>query len=74
MRRACTAIVFLLSLAVAAPAARAQTVEEARARVDHHLREVDQIIRHFQDAVNADCPASRPGPSGGSTSTARWSG
>ena len=56
MRRACTAVGFLLSLAIAAPAAQAQTVEEARARVDHHLREVDQIIRHFQDAVNVDCP------------------
>ena len=27
-----------------------------RTRVEHHLREVDQIIRYFQDAVNADCP------------------
>jgi hypothetical protein len=32
------------------------SVQEARARVDYHLREVDQIARHFQGVVNADCP------------------
>ena len=42
--------------AVVASAVGAQTVEEARARVDHHVREADQIIRHFEAAVNADCP------------------
>jgi hypothetical protein len=32
------------------------SVEEARARVEHHLREADQIIRHFEDAASAECP------------------
>jgi hypothetical protein len=34
----------------------AQTAQDARARVGYHLREVDQIIRHFQEVVSADCP------------------
>jgi hypothetical protein len=50
------AVALLFTIVAAGPAAQAQTVEEARARVEHHLREVDQIIRYFQDAVNADCP------------------
>jgi hypothetical protein len=49
--------VALLSLAFPVVAsAQAQTVEEVRARVDHHLREADQIIRHFEDVVSSDCP------------------
>jgi hypothetical protein len=35
--------------------APAPSVEEARARVEHHLREADQIIRHFEQAASADC-------------------
>jgi len=46
----------LVFLAGVAPAARAQTVEEVRPRVDHHIREAEQIIRHFQEVVSADCP------------------
>jgi hypothetical protein len=46
----------LLGAVLAIAPAVAQTVEQARARVDHHLREVDQIIRHFQEVVTADCP------------------
>ncbi len=38
------------------PPAVAQTVQEARARVGYHLREVDQIIRHFHEVVSTDCP------------------
>ena len=55
MRRRLIVVALLFPIAVAG-SAPAQTVEEVRARVDHHLREVDQIIRHFQDAVNTDCP------------------
>jgi hypothetical protein len=46
----------VLPMGPGAPAARAQSVQEVRARVDHHLREVDQIVRHFQGVVHADCP------------------
>lgn len=56
MRRSCIAAALLFLVSASATSARAQTVEEVRARVDHHLREADQIIRHFQDVVNADCP------------------
>ena len=46
----------LLSLAPGGPVAMAQSVQDVRARVDHHLREVDQIARHFQGVVSTDCP------------------
>ena len=50
------ALALLLPIAVAGPLAQAETVEEARTRVEYHLREVDQIIRYFEDAAKADCP------------------
>lgn len=51
------AMAVLIPIGLGTPLAMAQTtVQEARARVDHHLREVDQIVQHFQDVVNADCP------------------
>jgi hypothetical protein len=46
----------LPAVPVAIAPALAQSVEQARARVDYHLREVDQIIRHFQEVVGAGCP------------------
>ena len=57
-----TATAVLFSIGLGMPLAMAQTVQEARTRVEHHLREVDQIVRHFQDVVNTDCPrfSSRP--------------
>ena len=48
------ALLFVVASAVTT--VEAQTVEEVRTRVDHHLREADQIIRHFEDVVRADCP------------------
>ena len=41
-----------------AAAARADdlTADEARPRVEHHLIEADQIVRHFETVVAADCP------------------
>ena len=32
------------------------TADEARPRVEHHLTEVQQIVRHFETVVAADCP------------------
>src|SRR5262245_49999197 len=54
--RGWVALVLLVAASGAAPVAWAQTVEEVRVRVDYHLREADQIIQHFEAAVNADCP------------------
>jgi hypothetical protein len=55
MRRGAFAVVSLLVLLAVAPAA-ADPVEEARARVDYHLRQIDEIIQHFQDVLGRDCP------------------
>jgi hypothetical protein len=41
------------SLAVAAPDS---TPEAARVRVDHHLREVQQLSQHFETVLAQDCP------------------
>jgi len=55
--RVSLAVVLLFFIAASAgPTVEAQTVEEVRTRVDHHLREAEQIIRHFDDVVRADCP------------------
>ena len=48
-------MVLLLGLAVAAWAGDL-TADEARPRVEHHLIEVEQIVRHFETVVAADCP------------------
>jgi len=33
-----------------------RTAEEARPRVEHHLVEADQIVRHFEGVLAEDCP------------------
>lgn len=33
-----------------------RTAEEARPRVEHHLLEADQIVRHFENVIADDCP------------------
>ena len=33
-----------------------RTADEARPRVEHHLLEADQIVRHFESVVAEDCP------------------
>jgi hypothetical protein len=33
-----------------------RTAEEARPRVEHHLLEADQIVRHFESVIADDCP------------------
>ena len=51
-------IVLLLLAALVAPAwARDQRPpEEARARMEHHLKEVTRLAQHFDDVMNAECP------------------
>ena len=33
-----------------------RTADEARPRVEHHLLEADQIVRHFESVIAEDCP------------------
>jgi hypothetical protein len=49
-------VAWLVTITASAPLAHAQTAQDARSRVDYHLLEIDQIIRHFQEVVNRDCP------------------
>lgn len=48
-------VVQALGLATVASAGE-MTAEEARPRVEHHLIEVDQIVRHFESVMAEDCP------------------
>ena len=45
----------VLGLAVVA-AAGDRTADEARPRVEHHLIEAEQIVRHFEGVIAEDCP------------------
>ena len=55
MRRALAALVLAL-LAVPAWARDERTPEEARPRVEHHLKEVNRLARHFDGVMNGSCP------------------
>ena len=33
-----------------------RTADEARPRVEHHLLEADQIVRHFESVIAENCP------------------
>ena len=56
MRRLAGLIV-LQALGLAAIASAGdRTAEEARPRVEHHLLEADQIVRHFESVLAEDCP------------------
>jgi len=51
------ALVVVVLLAVPAVAREPQRPpEEARARVEHHLREMEPIIAHFQTVLDSECP------------------
>jgi hypothetical protein len=53
-------LVLLLLLGVPAAPAWARephrTVEEARTRMEYHLREVNQLSEHFESLMQKDCP------------------
>ena len=52
------ALVLILLGVLAAPAwaRNERTPEEARARMEHHLKEVTRLAQHFEGVLNADCP------------------
>jgi hypothetical protein len=56
--RATLATVLLLAALTSPALAREpqRPVEEARARMEHHLREVTQLADHFERVLAADCP------------------
>jgi len=55
--RGLTGLIALQALGLAAIASAGdRTAEEARPRVEHHLLEADQIVRHFESVLAADCP------------------
>ena len=52
-----TGLIALQALGLAAiSSAGDRTAEEARPRVEHHLLEADQIVRHFESVLAEDCP------------------
>jgi hypothetical protein len=55
MRRPLAVLVLAL-LAVPAWARDERTPEEARPRVEHHLKEVSRLARHFDGVMNGSCP------------------
>src|SRR4029079_11697333 len=46
----------LLLGGAAVAAAGDMTADEARPRVEHHLIEAEQIVRHFETVIAEDCP------------------
>ena len=50
-------LIALQALGLAAIASAGdRTAEEARPRVEYHLLEADQIVRHFESVLAEDCP------------------
>jgi len=50
-------LIALQALGLAAIASAGdRTAEEVRPRVEHHLLEADQIVRHFESVLAEDCP------------------
>ena len=50
-------LIALQALGLAAIASAGdRTAEEVRPRVEHHLLEADQIVRHFESVLADDCP------------------
>jgi hypothetical protein len=57
MHRNGCAVLALVATLVAAPAAATEaTTEAVRARVDHHLRQVERLSGHFEMLLSATCP------------------
>ncbi len=46
----------LLAWAAAPARAEQRPAEEIRPRVEHHLREADQLAQHFEEVLATDCP------------------
>ena len=56
MHRLATLLVVQLLGGAAVAAAGDMTADEARPRVEHHLIEAEQIVRHFETVIAEDCP------------------
>jgi hypothetical protein len=56
--RSTLAILLVLGAAVAPALAREphRSAEEARSRMEYHLREVNQLADHFETVMHSDCP------------------
>lgn len=55
MRRV-LAVVLLAALAAPAWARDERSPEDARARMDHHLKEVNRLAQHFDGVLTGECP------------------
>src|SRR5436190_24014990 len=49
-------VLLLALLAVPAWARDERTPEEARTRMEHHLKEVNRLAQHFDGVMGTDCP------------------
>jgi hypothetical protein len=49
-------VVLLAALAAPASARDERSPEDARARMEHHLKEVNRLARHFDGVLTDDCP------------------
>lgn len=54
--RVALAVVLLAAVALPAWARNERSPEEARTRVEHHLKEVNRLAEHFDAVMSADCP------------------
>src|SRR5438105_1993368 len=54
--RVTLALLLLLTLTVPAGARDERPPEEARTRMEHHLKEVTRLAQHFDGVMGADCP------------------
>ena len=50
------ALLLLVTLTVPAGARDERPPAEARARMEHHLKEVNRLAQHFDGVMSADCP------------------
>jgi hypothetical protein len=56
MRRALRALALVVVTVAPAVAAGVKTPEEVRPRVDHHLKQVEDLAQHFESVVATACP------------------
>jgi hypothetical protein len=56
MRASAAALLLVLALAAPALARDERPAPEARARMEHHLKEVNQLSRHFEGVLSSECP------------------
>ena len=50
------AILLTVAVATLASAAGVKPADEVRPRVDHHLRQVEDLAQHFQSVMSTACP------------------